>query len=107
MGMRLMKVSRMPTHAAIAIVNARLHAEAAERARRLAVSAERERVVRDVHDTVARALGSILLHLDACEDPGSEHISAARKAARAALATALLRIRVAERRHREGPRHRG
>ena len=56
------------THAAIAIVNARLHAEAAERARRLAVSAERERVVRDVHDTVARALGSILLHLDACDD---------------------------------------
>lgn len=74
------------THAAIAIVNARLHAEAAERARRLAVSAERERVVRDVHDTVARALGSILLHLDACEDPGSEHIAAAREAARAALA---------------------
>jgi len=28
-------------------------------------------------------------------------------AARAALQTALLRIRVAERRHREGPRHRG
>ena len=28
-------------------------------------------------------------------------------AARAALAQALLRIRVAERRHREGPRHRG
>jgi signal transduction histidine kinase/DNA-binding NarL/FixJ family response regulator len=74
------------THAAIAIVNARLHAEAAERARRLAVSAERERVVRDVHDTVARALGSILLHLDGCENPDSEHISAARTAARAALA---------------------
>ena len=28
-------------------------------------------------------------------------------AARAALQQALLRIRVAERRHREGPRHRG
>ena len=28
-------------------------------------------------------------------------------AARAALQTALMRIRVAERRHREGPRHRG
>ena len=28
-------------------------------------------------------------------------------AARAALQTALIRIRVAERRHREGPRHRG
>ncbi|WP_433558334.1 response regulator [Pseudonocardia xinjiangensis] len=75
------------THAAIAIVNARLHAEAAERARRLAVGAERERVVRDVHDTVARALGSILLHLDACAEPvGSAHIAAAREAARVALA---------------------
>jgi hypothetical protein len=49
-------------HAAIAIFNARLHAEAQERARRVAVSGEREPVVRDVHDTVARALGSILLH---------------------------------------------
>ncbi|GAA1847880.1 hypothetical protein GCM10009836_29440 [Pseudonocardia ailaonensis] len=72
------------THAAIAIVNARLHAEAEERSRRLAVSAERERVVRDVHDTVARALGSILLHLDASEQ--TEHVAAARAAARTALA---------------------
>jgi signal transduction histidine kinase/DNA-binding NarL/FixJ family response regulator len=74
-------------HAAIAIINARLHAEAAERARRVAVSAERERVVRDVHDTVARALGSILLHLDACDERGSaaEHLAAAREAAGTAL----------------------
>jgi signal transduction histidine kinase/DNA-binding NarL/FixJ family response regulator len=73
-------------HAAIAIANARLHREAEERARRLAVSAERERVVRDVHDTVARALGSILLHMDALETPGQNpHLLAARAAARAAL----------------------
>jgi F-type H+-transporting ATPase subunit epsilon len=35
------------------------------------------------------------------------HEGADLAAARAALQTALLRIRVAERRHREGPRHRG
>ena len=57
-------LSLFAKHAAIAITNARLHADAADRARRLAVAEERERVVRDVHDTVARALGSILVHLD-------------------------------------------
>ncbi|HZZ46695.1 MAG TPA: response regulator [Pseudonocardia sp.] len=78
-------------HAAIAIINARLHAEAAQRTRRVAVSAERERVVRDVHDTVARALGTILLHLDAAEAEGLDaassvhHLTQARQAAGAAL----------------------
>ncbi|HEY1967337.1 MAG TPA: response regulator [Pseudonocardia sp.] len=78
-------------HAAIAIINARLHAETAQRARRAAVSAERERVVRDVHDTVARALGAILLHLDAAEADGADpstsarHLTQARQAAGAAL----------------------
>ncbi|MDO8483723.1 MAG: F0F1 ATP synthase subunit epsilon [Candidatus Limnocylindrales bacterium] len=39
---------------------------------------------------------------------GGAHIDAVDlSAARAALQQALLRIRVAERRHREGPRHRG
>ncbi|MEW2545493.1 response regulator [Streptomyces sp. NPDC047002] len=73
-------------HAAIAIANARLHRDAEERARRLAVGAERERVVRDVHDTVARALGSIITHMDAAavQDPGGR-LDAARAAARAAL----------------------
>ncbi|MDI5961681.1 hybrid sensor histidine kinase/response regulator transcription factor [Streptantibioticus silvisoli] len=73
-------------HAAIAITNARLHQEAEDRARRLAVGAERERVARDVHDTVARALGSILAHIDALEVPGrAPRLEAARAAARAAL----------------------
>ncbi|WP_425955460.1 response regulator [Xylanimonas sp. McL0601] len=67
-------------HAAIAITNARLHAQAAERASEAAAAAERERVVRDVHDTVGRGLAAVLLHLDAAEIP------AARAATRAALA---------------------
>ena len=77
-------------HAAIAITNARLHAEADDRTRRLAVSAERERVVRDVHDAVARALGSILMHIDALDDSldpaAAEHLAAARATAGNALA---------------------
>ncbi|WUH89259.1 response regulator [Streptomyces sp. NBC_00433] len=80
-------------HAAIAIANARLHQEAEQRVRRLAVSAERERVVRDVHDTVARALGSILRHLDAGgplastdAEAAADRLEAARSVARAALA---------------------
>ncbi|WP_433521359.1 response regulator [Nocardia pseudovaccinii] len=90
-------------HAALAITNARRYAQAEERSRQLAIVAERERVVRDVHDTVARALGSIMLHLDAMDATviggrtarsASEatpaalaaHIDAAREAAEAALA---------------------
>lgn len=41
----------------------------------------------------------------ALEGPATNEVNLA--AARAALQHALLRIRVAERRHREGPRHRG
>lgn len=77
-------------HAAIAITNARLHADADDRTRRLAVSAERERVVRDVHDAVARALGSILMHIDALDGPlapeAAEHLAKARATAGNALA---------------------
>ena len=77
-------------HAAIAITNARLHADAADRTRRLAVSAERERVVRDVHDAVARALGSILMHIDALPtdlpEEAAAHLAAARNTAGEALA---------------------
>ncbi|WP_382308832.1 GAF domain-containing protein [Herbiconiux sp. UC225_62] len=79
------------THAAIAITNARLHAQAAERARDTAIMAERERMVRDVHDTVGRGLAAVLLHLDDAErrlDPGASARAAlteARASARAAL----------------------
>lgn len=75
-------------HAAIALTNARLHTEAALRDRRSAVGAERERMLREVHDAVARALGSILVHLDALEEPAAARaqLDAARAAARSALA---------------------
>ncbi len=56
-------------HAGLAIVNARMHARAAELARAEATGLERERVVRDVHDSVARALASVVLHLDSAGDP--------------------------------------
>jgi signal transduction histidine kinase/DNA-binding NarL/FixJ family response regulator len=81
------------THAAIAITNARLHAQAAERASEAAAAAERERVVRDVHDTVGRGLAAVLLHLDAVgrglapgDRDAARSLAAARSAARAALA---------------------
>lgn len=76
------------SHAAIAIMNATLHMTATERAREAAVMAERERVYRDVHDTVARALGDVLLRLDAVERSGAERshdIIRAKRAARDAL----------------------
>ena len=74
-------------HAAIALTNATLHAEAALRDRRSAIDAERERMLREVHDAVARALGSILVHLDALESAApKERLDAARAAARTALA---------------------
>lgn len=90
------------THAAIAITNARLHAEAARRTQEAATAAERERVVRDVHDTVGRGLAAVLLELDGAEEqlgpvvpdaaPGPssgtarDAVRRARAAARAALA---------------------
>ncbi|ERK60962.1 GAF domain protein, partial [Leifsonia aquatica ATCC 14665] len=60
-------IESFAAHAGIAITNARLHAVAAERAQEAAVATERERVVRDVHDTVGRGLADILLRLDEAE----------------------------------------
>ncbi|MET0783120.1 MAG: GAF domain-containing protein [Leifsonia flava] len=84
-------VELFATHAAIAIANARMHALAAEKESDAAILAERERLVRDVHDTVGRGLATVLLHLDSAErglgnggDPAGA-IAAARTAARAAL----------------------
>jgi signal transduction histidine kinase/DNA-binding NarL/FixJ family response regulator len=84
-------VELFATHAAIAIANARLHALAAQKESDAAIMAERERVVRDVHDTVGRGLAAVLLHLDAAEREFQAHhdpvpaITQARAAARVAL----------------------
>ena len=56
-------------HAGLAMVNARMHAQAAELASAEATGRERERIVRDVHDSVSRALASVVLHLG---DGGAE-----------------------------------
>lgn len=61
-------LQRFATHAAIAMTNARLHAETAERAKEAAVWAERERSMLDVHDALGRGLATLLLQLERVEE---------------------------------------
>jgi signal transduction histidine kinase len=70
-------------------------AELAETARRAGVLEERERLARDLHDTVAQGLTSVVTHLEAAEQaweqrPGDArgHLSVARDAARDGLGDA-------------------
>ena len=75
-------------HAAIALANARLYQEAEGHARAEAAATERDRLVREVHDTVAQGLASVIVHLDAAgreADPAGE-IDQARLSAVTALA---------------------
>src|SRR6478752_6537187 len=85
-------------HAGLAMVNARMHAQAAESAAAEATGLERERIVRDVHDSVSRALASVVLHLDNAQTPAAtwpnaadppaasrDHLGLARLAAQSAL----------------------
>lgn len=75
-------------HAAIAIVNARMHEQLEERTRAEATATERERLVREVHDSVAQGLAAVLVHLEGVtsEGPDGVQLAAARDAARGALA---------------------
>lgn len=75
-------------HAAIAIVNARMHEQLEERTRAEATAAERERLVREVHDSVAQGLAAVLVHLEGVAATGTDgaQLAAAREAARGALA---------------------
>ena len=75
-------------HAAIALANARLYAEAEAHARAEAAAAERDRLVREVHDTVAQGLASVIVHLDAAarEAGPQQEIDRARESAVTALA---------------------
>ena len=54
-------------HAAIALATARMHEAAEERARAEATAAERDRLLGEVHDSLARRLVSIRVHLDSAE----------------------------------------
>ncbi|MFT4111037.1 GAF domain-containing protein [Propionicimonas sp.] len=56
-------LQRFATHAAIAITNSRLHAEASERAKAAAVAAERERAMLEVHDSIGRGLATVALRI--------------------------------------------
>ena len=87
-------------HAGLAIVNARMHAQAAELARAEATGLERERIVRDVHDSVARALASVVLHLGSADEQAAGRLEISpepRRAnldlARQAAQTALMQTR--------------
>jgi signal transduction histidine kinase/DNA-binding NarL/FixJ family response regulator len=60
-------------HAAIALANARMHEAAEERARAEAAAAERDRLLGEVHDTLARRLVGIRAHLDSAEHDLAEH----------------------------------
>lgn len=84
-------LQRFATHAAIAIANSRLHAEAAERAKDAAVSAERERAMLEVHDTIGRSLATIMVRLGEARQASAsgEDVTAALQRARAAVQEAL------------------
>jgi signal transduction histidine kinase/DNA-binding NarL/FixJ family response regulator len=80
-------------HAAIAITNARLHEAAEVNARAEAAAAERNRMAREVHDTVAQGLVSILFQLQAVDgalaegrtEEAAASLAEARAAARGAF----------------------
>jgi signal transduction histidine kinase/DNA-binding NarL/FixJ family response regulator len=76
------------THAAIAIVNARLHEQTDERARAEAAAAERERLLREVHDSVAQSIASVIVHLEgvaSADDETARSLTAARESLHTAL----------------------
>jgi signal transduction histidine kinase/DNA-binding NarL/FixJ family response regulator len=91
-------------HAAIALANARMHEAAEERARAQAATAERDRLLGELHDTLAQRLVSVRVHIDAASQdlaadavlepagPIATHLGLASAAARDALAEARLTL---------------
>jgi signal transduction histidine kinase/DNA-binding NarL/FixJ family response regulator len=81
-------------HAAIALANARMHEAAEERARSEAVAAERDRLLADLHDTLAQRLVSVRVRIDsagqdlAAAGPADGPLGAAAEELRQASATA-------------------
>ncbi|HEY2507016.1 MAG TPA: GAF domain-containing protein [Streptosporangiaceae bacterium] len=54
-------------HAAIALANSRMHEAAEDRARAEAASAERDRLLAELHDTLTQRLVSVQAHLDSLQ----------------------------------------
>jgi signal transduction histidine kinase/DNA-binding NarL/FixJ family response regulator len=71
-------------HAAITLVNARMYEQAEERARSEAVAAERDRMLAELHDTLAQRLVSVRAHIDTA----GEHLTALTSTAAAGSAVA-------------------
>jgi signal transduction histidine kinase len=90
-------------HAAIAIENARLH----EQAQQLATMEERQRIARELHDSVAQALYTVTLYTDAAamalsagrQDTATEHLHELRETVQEALRN--IRVLMFELRPRE------
>ena len=83
-------LQRFATHAAIAIANSRLHAEASERAKAAAVAAERERAMLEVHDSIGRGLANVALQIaeaHTAASHGSDPLPALAQAQQAAQET--------------------
>ncbi|MFV0430377.1 MAG: LuxR C-terminal-related transcriptional regulator [Arachnia sp.] len=102
-------LAHFATHAAIAITNSGLHAEAAERVRQTALVAERERAMLDLHDSVGRGLATLRLQLHQARQQLSEGLDArqtlldAQRAAQDTLAEgrrAVWGLRPADQHHR-------
>ncbi|HEY6499650.1 MAG TPA: GAF domain-containing protein [Streptosporangiaceae bacterium] len=87
-------------HAAIALANARMHEEAEKLARSEAAAAERDRMLAELHDTLARRLVSVRAHVDnaghelaggpAAEGPAAEQL----QRASAIAAETLVEVRL-------------
>ncbi len=78
-------------HLAVAVENARLYEESG----RLAAVEERNRLAREIHDTIAQSLAGLVIHLEAAgrtlarePERAAASLSAAKEMARAALAEA-------------------
>lgn len=86
-------------HAAIALANARMHEAAEELARSEAVAAERNRMLTELHDTLAQRLVSVRVHVDnALGTPDGTRPAAAAESlrqARAVVGDALVEARLA------------
>jgi signal transduction histidine kinase/DNA-binding NarL/FixJ family response regulator len=73
------------THAAVALANARMYAAAEERARTAASASERDRLFRELYDTLSQGLVGVLSQLDAAETRDLPLVREARASASAAL----------------------
>ena len=74
--------------------NAELQTRLVEQAKESGVLAERHRMAREIHDTIAQSLAGIITQLSAAEEDGSAHrVRTAQRLAREALAEARRSVR--------------